>query len=175
MYNKKSKVSAILSLVAPALVFGLLVLCPILLRYTAIEGLAILALILTTVWGFLPLYFGGIAFVATSFAFGGKMIKGQSRKKLIYYNVSMLIASTVLLPFLAIGIFLNSALIAESVLGVVPIIYVVITALAYLAAWVNYIVTIVRLKKSPEEIPSQTEKQIAQEQPTAPQQPTENN
>ena len=159
MYNKKSRLSAILSMVAPALVFGLLVLCPILLVNTGVEGLGgAIALIFSIAVGSLPLYIGGIAFVAVSFSLGGKMFREQSRKKLIKSNVGMIIASSVLMIFLAIGIIINVPLISESQLGVFPIIYVVIMCLAYLAAWVNYIVTIVALKKMPPE-----EEAVAQE------------
>ena len=151
MYNKKSKGSAILTVIAAVLVIGLMILLPFLLYNTQLEGLDVLAIILSLLYGFLPMYLSGVSYVIVGLIFGSKMLKQQLRKKLISFNVRMLITTCVLLPFLALGVGMFWALITQSSLGLFPIIYTIITVLAYFASLIAQIVAIVVLKKSPEE------------------------
>ena len=151
MYNKKSKVSAILTIVTALLLVGLMILLPILLNHSELEGWEVLALIFGLIYGFLPLYVGSFIYVIVAFILGGKMRKEQDRDKLISFNKRMLIAGLVLLPFIALGTYLCSAVIAASALGVIPVIYVVITAIAYVATIVANIVAMSALKKMADE------------------------
>ena len=99
----------------------------------------------------MSIYASAIPFAIVALIFGIIMLKQQSRKKLISYNVRLLIATCVLLPFIAIGLFIISEMLFNSTLGVFPIIYTILLALAYIASLVTQIVAIVLLKKSPEE------------------------
>lgn len=155
MYNKKSKASAVLAIVAALLMLGYLILLPITIRTSTIEGLEIVALILVSAIFILPLYAGGLAFGITGLVYGGKMRKQQQRFKLISFNRGMLIATCVLLPFIAFGMLGSFSWISGSMLGVVPIIYTVLTVLAYLASLIVNIATLVALKKTPVEIPAE--------------------
>ena len=151
MYNKKSKLSAILTIITAILVLVYVVMLPILLTSTEMEWSEVIALILFgLIIGFLPLYASAIPYIIVAFVFGGKMSKQQDRKKLISHNVSMLIATCVLLPFLALGLFTTSATVPQT-FGVFPVIYAVVTALSYVASLIAQIVTITKLKKMPDE------------------------
>ena len=151
MYNSKSKTSAILAIITAVLLVGLMVLVPFLLYNTELEGLEALALIFAFIYGFLPLYVGAFIWTIVGLVFGIKMLKQQSRKKLISFNRRMLATTIVLLPLIAFGMTLCSSLILRSSLGLFPTIYTVITALAYIACLITQIATIVALKKLPEE------------------------
>ena len=152
MYNKKSKLSAILTIVSAIFVIGIMVLLPFLLFNTELEGLgAPIVMIFSILFGYIPLYAGGIPFVVVGLIFGIKMLKQQSRKKLISLNVRMLITTCVLLPFIAFGLATSRDMLLQSALGLFPIIYAVVTALAYIACLIAQIVTVALLKKSPEE------------------------
>ena len=154
MYNKKSKISAILTIVTALLLVGVMILLPFLLNNSEMEGLEVLALIFGLIYGFVPLYLGAVIFAIVALALGSKMRKEQERKKLISLNRRMLAAGLVLMPFIAFGLFACSAVIAQSVLGVIPIIYTVIVALAYVANIICNIATIVKLKKMADEEPT---------------------
>ena len=152
MYNKKSKVSAVLTLVSAALVVGCMILMPFLLYNTQLEGIATpFVLLLSLIFGFEPLYASAIPYAIVALTFGSKMLKQQSRKQLISLNTRMLITTCVLLPFLAWGMIMSRDLIVNSSLGFFPIVYTAVTALAYIAALIAQLVTTVSLKKSPAE------------------------
>lgn len=154
MYNRKSRISAILIIVTAVLLIGLMVMMPF-LQYKQIEGdngLGIaIGLIFIVGIGYPVIYVSSIPFVIVAIIFGIMMFKQKSRKKLIAYNVRMLITTCVLLPFIAGGLLIGSEMIINSTLGAFPIIYLVVVALAYVASLVMQIVAIVQLKKSPEE------------------------
>ena len=152
MYNRKSKTSAILAIITAVLLIGLMVLLPF-LQYNVQEGngLAAFFIVLFSVFGYAIIYAGAISFVIVALIFGIKMLKQQSRKKLISFNVRMLVTTCVLLPFLAVGLIGSSGLIFQSTLKLFPTIYTIIVSLAYIACLITQIVTIVVLKKSPEE------------------------
>lgn len=156
MYNKKSKVSAILTIVAAVLVLGLMILLPLLQPKVEGDnevgaGIGAVFALLFFILGCLPLYASALPFAIVGLVFGCKMLKEQARQKLISLNKRMLIATCVLLPVLFVGLLLSGALIANSSLGLLPVIYTVVTAISYFAALVCQIVAIVLLKKSPEE------------------------
>lgn len=152
MYNKKSKASAILTIISALLMLGVMILMPILMSNTEMEGLgAVFVILLSLIFTYLPLYLSAVPYFIVGLVFGSRMNKAQDRSKLISANKSMLIATCVLLPFLAWGIYGNSDLIANSTLGVVPIVYMVVTALVYVASLIAQIATLVTLKKLPDE------------------------
>ena len=153
MYNKKSRVSAILAIVTAALLIGLMIMVPN-LQYKQGEGDNLgtaFALILIIIYGYPILYLGAIPFSVVGLVFGIKMLIQQSRKKLISLNVRMLITSCVLLPVLIVGLIIASNFVFHSVLGLFPIIYVVVASIAYIGGLAAQIVAIILLKKSPEE------------------------
>ena len=157
MYNKKSKVSAVFAIIAALLLVGIMILFPFLMSNTELEGAEVLVIIFAFILGFIPLYASAAPFVLVALIFGIKMLKEQSRKKLISFNVRMLITSLVLLPILTWSLITSSGLIAESSFGLFPVIYTIATALAYVGGIVAQIVTIAILRKSPEEVPTATE------------------
>lgn len=149
MYNKKSKTSAILALVTAVLLIGFLILVPFLLfNISEDAGFAAFFIVLLSLLGCFAIYASAVPFVIVALVFGIKMLKEQSRERLISFNVRMLIATCVLLPFLAAGVFSSMGTISESQLGVFPVICTVIAALSYFACLVTQIVTIIILKKS---------------------------
>ena len=152
MYNKKSKASALLTIITAILIIGYMVMLPILLSSSEMEfGEVIAILLIGMVVGLLPLYASAIPFAIVGLIFGPKMLKQQSRQKLISLNTRMLITTCVLLPVMVWGVFSNIDLVSQSKMGVFPVIYVVVMALGYVAALVAQIVALVLLKKSPEE------------------------
>ncbi len=106
MYNKKSKTSAILAIITAVLLIGFMILLPF-LRYNVEDGngLAAFFAVLFSVYGYPVIYASALSFVIVALIFGIKMLKQQSRNKLISFNTRMLIATCVLLPFLAVGLF----------------------------------------------------------------------
>ena len=160
MYNKKSKASAIIAIITAVLLVGFMILLPFLL-YQQGEGDDLgnaIGAIVGLIYGYPLIYASAIPFAVVALVFGIKMLKRQERKKLIYYNVSMLITTCVLLPFLTVGLIIGSNLIFYSGLGMLPPICCAIVSLAYIAGLIIQIVTIVLLKKSPEEnVPPVTE------------------
>ena len=152
MYNRKSRVSAILGIITAVLLIGLMVLLPFLPNNVGAEnGFAVFFIILFSLFGYAIIYASAIPFAIVALIFGIKMLKQEARKRLISFNVRMLIATCVLLPFLAVGVIGSVGSILESKIGLFPIIYTVIAAVAYIACLITQIVTIVVLKKSPEE------------------------
>ena len=152
MYNRKSKVSAILAIITAGLLIGFMILLPFLPNNIGEEnGLAIFFIVLFSIFGYAIIYASAIPFAIVALIFGIKMLKQQSRKRLISFNIRMLITTCVLLPFLAVGVIGSIGSILQSKIGPFPIIYTVVVAVAYLACLITQIVTIVVLKKSPEE------------------------
>lgn len=162
MYNKKSKISAILVLVTAALLIGFMILLPN-LQYKQTDddniGTAF-GLIFLIVYGYPVVYAGSIPFAIVALVFGIKMLIQKDRKKLISYNVRMLITSIILLPFIAVGMYMASTMVFNSTLGALPIVYVIVMALSYVAGLVMQIVSIVLLKKAPVEEPAAQEERF---------------
>ena len=156
MFNKKSKASAILLIVTAVLLVGLMILFLFLRPQVEDEGdlgegLGAVFSMLFFILGCIPLYAGAVLFVIVALVFGCKMLKQQSGKTLISYNTRQLIATCVLLPFIVAGLIICSPLFTTSTLGLTPVIYTVVTMLAYAASLITQIATIVVLKKTPEE------------------------
>ena len=165
MYNKKSKASAILAIITAVLLLVLMILLPFLLLNVEIadnpdadtgEGIgtafAVLFGVVFAIIGYIVFYVSAIPFVIVGLVYGIRILKQQSRAKLIAHNRSLLIAACVLLPFLVVGMILSGLLILNSAFGVFPIIYLVIVALVYLASLIAQIVVIGQLKRMPEEV-----------------------
>lgn len=151
MYNKRSRVSAILAILTALLLIGLMILVPF-LKFQPNEGeeLGGIALIIIIPIGY-PLIFGGSAITSiVALIFGILMLKQKDRDRLISLNVKFLIAICVMLPVIAAGLAISSMMIIQSTLGKLPIIYMAILAAFYLATLIALIVTIVVLKLSHE-------------------------
>ena len=167
MYNKKSKASAILAIITVVLLLVLMILLPFLLLNVEIadnpeadagEGIgtafAVLFGVVFGIMGYIVFYAAAIPFVVVGLVYGIRILKQQSRAKLIAHNRSLLIATCVLLPFLVVGMILSGLLILNSAFGVFPIIYLVVVALVYLAGLIAQSVVLAQLKKMPEEVVS---------------------
>lgn len=153
MYNKKSKASAILVIVTALLLVGFMVMLRF-LQYDVAEddGLGVgIAVIVIVIFGYPPLYVCSSIFAIVAVVFGIRMLKQQSRKKLISFNVRMLITTCVLLPLFAVALSITGAMIFQSTMGIWPIVYTIIAASTYIIGLITQIVTIILLKKSPEE------------------------
>ena len=152
MYNKKSIASAILAIVTALLLIGLMILLP-LLQYNSEEGngFAAFFIVLFSLFGYMILYAGAIPFSIVALIFGIKMLRQQSRNRLISYNIRMLIATCILLPVLAVGVIGSSGMIFQTDSNLFPTIYTVVVSITYIACLIAQITTIVTLKKSPEE------------------------
>lgn len=152
MYNKKSKTSAILAIITAGLLIGLMILL-LFLKYDVKEDnfFAAFFVVLFSLFGYAIVYVSAIPFVIVALVFGIKMLKQQSRQKLISFNKRLLIATCILLPFLAVGLIGSSELTSQSKLGLFPPIYIIIVALAYFICLITQIVTIIVLKKLPAE------------------------
>lgn len=167
MYNKKSRATAALAIISALLLIGMMVLMPFLLQNTELEGGDLFGSVIGFIlFGFVPLYVGAIPFSLVALIFGVVMLKTKSRKKLISSNVKMLVTSLVLAAPIAVGLSVGRGFIAVSSFGVFPVILAVAAALAYVAGIVAQIVTIVVLKKSPEEVPNPTAEESAPESAT---------
>ena len=151
MYNRKSKVSAILAIITAVLLIGFMVLLPFLPNNVGEEnGLAVFFIVLFGLFSYAIIYASAIPFTIVALIFGIKMLKRQSRKMLISFNVRLLITTCVLLPFLAVGVTGSIGTILQSKLGLFPMIYTVVVSTFYIACLITQITTIVVLKKSPE-------------------------
>ena len=124
------------------------------LQYETDEGDGIatgFAIFIMIIYGYPLILASSIPFAIVALIFGIKMLIQQSRKKLISYNVGMLITSCVLLPFMVVGFMIGSGIIFKSTLKLLLIILIVVIAIAYVVGIIAQIATIVVLKKSPEE------------------------
>ena len=156
MYNKISKGSAIVHILTAVLLVGLMILFVFLRPQVeeggdVSEGLGAAFSVLFFILGCIPLYLSSFSYTIVAVVFGSNMLKEQSRQELISYNRRPLIAALILLPFFVVGLFLASALFSDSTLGVFPVLYAIVAALAYLASIIAQIVTIAKLKRTPEE------------------------
>ncbi|MCH5158211.1 MAG: hypothetical protein J1F33_03330 [Clostridiales bacterium] len=152
MYNKISRASGILLIVAAALFIGFLIKIPLVNFDTDENALGILLFVLLFgPYGMIIAYIGSVPFVICAIIFGILMLKQKSRQKLISLNKRILIANCVLLPFVAIGLAYHFLLFSFSAIDVLMIILTVAATLIYVACVVTPIVTMVLLKKSPEE------------------------
>ena len=152
MYNRKSMASAISAIIASALMFGLMIMLPILGVDWQKFGLAAILVIIAVISAYVLIYLSALPFAILALVYGIRMLKEQSRQKLIAYNKSVLIATCVLLPFLALSVGYGLAITFAAKLDVIALSYTVLTACAYLACLVSSIVSLVLLKKSPEEV-----------------------
>lgn len=157
MYNKKSKASAILTIIAAALVLGMMILLPFLQPEIEADnetaaGIGTVFALLFFILGCMPLYLSALPFSIVGLVFGSKMMKAQDRQNLISLNKRMLITTCVLLPVLVVGLALSSAIIFNSSMGLLPVIYIVVMAIVYIAALIAQIAAIVTLKKLPYEV-----------------------
>ena len=152
MYNRKSKFSAILAIITAILLIGFMILLPF-LPYNSDEsnGLALFFMLLFSFFGYAIIYAAAIPFIIVAFVFGIRMLRQQSRERLISYNVRMLITTCVLLPFLAVGLIGSIGMITESKFGLFPILFTIVVSVAYIACLITQIITIVVLKKSQKE------------------------
>ena len=160
MYNKKSKISAILALITVALLIALMILLPFLRPYTEETddpeanlgaGIGAFFSVLLGIIGYIVFYIVAIPFVIVGLVYGIKMLKQQSRKKLILFNRGLLITTCVMLPILVVGMIISSALVFNSTFGVFPVIHTVLTAVAYIAGLIAQGIVLAQLKKMPEE------------------------
>ena len=152
MYNAKAKPSAILAIVCAGLWIGFLILLPFLpANMDESMGWPVVFLVLVGLIGYAVLYASALPFVIVALIFGIKMLRQQSRQKLISYNVRLLIADCVLLPFLAGGLIGSIGVITQSKLGFFPTIFMIAVSLAYLACLAAQIVTIAALKRTRDE------------------------
>ena len=149
MYNAKSRMSAILTIVTAVLLIVLMSLIPF-MQYVAEEeeGIAAIFIVLISFLGYPFIYASAVPFVVVALVFGILMLVQQSPEKLISYNVRMLITTCVLAPFLGVVLLVGSSLIFPSSLGVVPIILTIAVIVTYIASFVTQIVTISLLKNS---------------------------
>ena len=156
MYNKKSRISAILALANAALFIGFMIIFST-LKYSAEGGLsAAFFIFLFGAYGSVLVYVSSIPFVLVSLIFGVKMLLQKSREKLISFNKRLLIATCVLLPFIALGLIYVADLFLMSAIGQFPGIYTFFIGALYVVGLITQIVTIVVLKKSPEENQSES-------------------
>lgn len=155
MYNKKSRISAILAIVTALLLIGFMVMFWFMDYQTEGNdagtnlGIAFL-IILFMGYGMIIVYAGSIPAAIVSLIFGIMMLKQQDRDKLISYNKRLLIAMCILAPFVALGIYYVCDLFFMSAIGKFEGIYSFVTAGVYLACIVMQIVTMIILKNSPE-------------------------
>ena len=152
MYNRKSKASAITAIVASALMFGLMIMLPIVGIQWEEFGMAAIFVIIFVFGAYILIYASALPFAIVALVFGIRMLKQQSRQKLIFHNKSVLIAACVLLPFLALGVGFGINFAFAAKLELIPLFYIILVACAYVASIVTAIVSLVLLKNSPEEI-----------------------
>lgn len=153
MYNRKAKTSAILALVTAVLLIGFVVML-FNLQYEQQEGDNVgtaIALAFVIMFSYMFIGAGVIIFSAFALIFGIKMLKQQARRKIISLNVGLLITTCISIIPLVIGFLGGSTIIFHSTLEVLPIIYTVIVSVSLIASLLADILTIVLLKKSPEE------------------------
>ncbi|MCH5165421.1 MAG: hypothetical protein J1G01_03365 [Clostridiales bacterium] len=152
MYNKKSRVSAIMAITNAALFIGFMIMFST-LTYNAEKGglSAAFFIFLFGAYGSVLVYASAIPFVLVSLIFGINMLFHKTREKLISYNKRLLIATCVLLPFIALGLTYVAELFLMSAINLFSGIYTFFIGALYVAGLITQIVTIVVLKKSSEE------------------------
>ena len=152
-YNKKSRASAVLSIVTAVALFVQMILMAYLFANMDGEdmGLAIIAVALLAVVGLVVFYAASIPFAIVAMILGILMRVEKSRKKLLRHNVTMLVITCLLMPFIATGMLWSAIVISASAEPLFPTVYTLAVAGLYVACFVVQIVTIVALKKSPPE------------------------
>ena len=151
MYNRKSKVSAITAIVASALMFGFMILLVTMPINLEKFGWGAIFVLLVVIGAYAIIFVSALPFAIVSLVFGIRMLKQQSRQKLISHNISVLITSCVLLPFLAIGVYVGVGVILGATLELIPLIYTIVLGCAYVTNLISSIVCLILLKRSPEE------------------------
>ena len=155
MYRKRSIFSAVVAIVTILMLIGLMILIPNCQVQETEDGQEALglafALLFVVAFGYPATYITSVVFCIVALVFSIKMLKSDEQDKLKRYNVSMLIASLVLLPFFAIEMLLLSSILFNSQLGVIPKIYVLALGVVYLIGIIARIISIVLLKKAPSE------------------------
>ena len=152
MYSKISRMSAILLLIIAVLLVGFLILLPN-LQYQAEEdegigaGFLVMAIV---IFGYPTTYAVSIVYTIVALVYGIRMLVKKTRDKLIKFNRSALIASFVLLPIFVLALTFTRDMIVKSQLGIFPTIYTIFVAVAYVAGIITQIVTLARLKKTPD-------------------------
>ena len=152
MYKKKTIASAISSIIASALIFGLMIMFAMMPLNLEQFGLAAIFVLLFIFGAYVLIFVSALPFAIVTLVYGIRLLKQPSRKKLIAHNKSVLAAALVLLPFLAIGVFGGITMVTASEFDLIPIVYLVLAGCAYLACIVTSIVSLVLLNKSPEEV-----------------------
>ena len=164
MYNRLSRASGITAIIAAALMFGFLLMLPILGVDWDGLGLAAVFLIIFVIIAYILIYICAIPYFIVALVYGIRILKQQDRKKLIAFNKSLLIATCVLLPFLAFSIIFGINFTFAARLNLTALLYTVLLGCAYLASLITSIVSLVLLKKAPEQTPPQEEQ--TQQEPT---------
>lgn len=158
MYNKISRASGIILVVVAALFIGMLIKIPF-IQYNSTEdnGLGLVFIVaLFGMYGNIIVYASTVPFIVCALVFGIIMLKQKSREKLISLNKRILIATCVLLPFVAIGLTYYYLLFTIAALDVLMTIFLFAVTILYPACVVTPIVTMILLKKSPAEAPAET-------------------
>ena len=154
MYNKKSRISAILALATAALFVGLI----LVFRFSEMDfgenniGAAFFLFIFGG-YGITLFYAGSILAAVIAFFCGLTMLLGKTQRRLISANKSLMILGIVLLPIVALGLTYIGYLYAMTVDGLLRVIYVAVAGVAYLGCIVVSIVTKRILKNMPESGP----------------------
>ena len=164
MYNRLSKASGISAIIAAALMFGFLIMLPILGVDLQEFGIAAIFVVIFVIIAYVLIYLSAIPYFIVALVFGIRILKQQDRKKLIAYNKSLLIAACVLLPFLAFSIIFGINFTFAARVNLTALLYTVLLGCAYLASLITSIVSLVLLKKAPEQTPPQEEQ--TQQEPT---------
>ena len=145
--NRKTKISAISALATAGILVGLMIMIPFLISNTAeTNGLAVFFMFIVGALGDIAVYASAVSFTVVALVFAIRILTTADTDKQRSYNKRILIAACVLLPFLAVGIISNAGLIYPSKLGLFPLIYTIIVAVAYAACLIAQIVSLAALK-----------------------------
>ena len=149
MYEKKVKITAISAIVAAGLLVGLMIILPFLITNNAqTNGFAVFFMFVVSMFGDIAVYASAISFVIVAIVFSTRLLKTQSLEMLISYNKRLLIATYVLLPFLAAGMIANGGFIYPSKLGLFPLVYTIVASIAYLTCLIAQILSMSALKST---------------------------
>ena len=159
MYHRISMVSAITAIVASALMFGFMIMLVLMPIHLEEFGLGAIVVLLVVIGAYALIFISALPFAIVSLVFGVRMLKQQSRQKLISHNISVLVTSCVLLPFLAIGVYVGVGVILGATLELIPLIYTIVLGCAYVTNLIASIVCLIFLKRSPEETPPPAQEQ----------------
>ena len=155
MYNKKSRLSAILALATAALFVGLI----LILHFSELDfgennlGAAFFIFIVGG-YGTVIFYAGSILAAVITFFCGLAMFLGKSQRRLIFANKSLMILGIVLFPIVALGLVYVGYLYGMTVDGRLRLIYTAVTGVAYLGCIVVSVITGRALKRMPDAPPA---------------------